>query len=216
MAQNVPYTKGTMNRYQILVPVLLFMSLATLDAGERGKGRMLIHPYESIRRPLRIDHMTTYVNTNFEKSRSDIKAEHEWESIATHVNEPAVICQRVQSQVTYEPDTLDEWQDGKETWTRKSGDCEDFAVLIKELCETAGISAEVYVLYAVGEREGHAITIGKHEGRYWMACNGNYSEIESPNAARIKIASDFGWNPAQVVMRRAEAGESATAIGIKD
>jgi hypothetical protein len=81
----------------------------------------------------------------------------------------------------------DYWQTPEETLLYRTGDCEDFSILLCSLLRAYGIDAEqVYVALGVdGEKDGHAFLI---EDRYY---DGEWWRIESQ--APAQLSSRHSW-----------------------
>jgi len=60
--------------------------------------------------------------------------------------------------------TTDDWQLPRETVTKKTGDCEDFAFLTKDILEALGYEVKIYAVREIGY--GHAVAIFKY-GDTW-------------------------------------------------
>lgn len=66
----------------------------------------------------------------------------------------------VNTSVTYKPDNLDYWQSAYETATRKTGDCEDFAIYKMQLLAFNGIpDKDMFILTG----DGHAVLTVRQE-----------------------------------------------------
>ncbi len=119
-----------------------------------------------------------------------------WHEVPARVDgNPKAICQTVNRRVSYAPDRgyQDEWQKGSVTWKRRSGDCEDMAQCVKEICDKKGVPADVYVFGSRATGRGHAVAIGNWKGALWMSSNGSYGEVTSVGDARQQVARRHGW-----------------------
>lgn len=118
-----------------------------------------------------------------------------WDSPSQRSSSPEDVCKAVTDRVKYARDMVkeDEWRDGRDTWNKKEGDCEDYAVVIKDRCEEEGFKTEIYVVKSGTAGASHAITIGEVNGALWISSNGSYKEVESLNDAKETIARDLGW-----------------------
>jgi hypothetical protein len=81
----------------------------------------------------------------------------------------------------------DYWQTPEETLLRRTGDCEDFSILLCSLLRAYGIDAQrVYVALGVdGEEDGHAFVIED-----WY-CDGEWRRVESQAAAQLPSYSQL-------------------------
>ena len=91
----------------------------------------------------------------------------------------------VADNIAYESDKeqwgKDYWQTPEETLSYRTGDCEDFSILLCSFLRAYGIDAQrVYVALGVdGENDGHAFVIED-----WH-CDGNWRRVESQAAAQL-------------------------------
>lgn len=91
----------------------------------------------------------------------------------------------VADSIAYESDEerwgRDYWQTPEETISSRTGDCEDFSILLCSLLRAYGIDAQqVYVaLGADGENDGHAFVIEDWD------CDGEWRRVESQAPAQI-------------------------------
>lgn len=113
-------------------------------------------------------------------------------------NSPQEICRAVRSHVRYVPDEIDYWQTLEETWNRRAGDCEDFAIAVRDLCLAQGLDAEIYIFHAKNREAGHAVVIGRWNGIVWMSSNGNYRNIGNIENAQENMIREFQWHFEQV------------------
>jgi hypothetical protein len=101
----------------------------------------------------------------------------------------------------------DEWRSGNDTWNRKSGDCEDYAAAVKDLCKEKGFKADIFVVQSKTTGKAHAVTMGKRNGRVWVSSNGSYKEYQSQEDAKQEMAKDLGaWAP-EVEVYKVESTE---------
>jgi len=95
----------------------------------------------------------------------------------------------VADNIAYESDGegwgKDYWQTPEETLAYRTGDCEDFSILLCSLLRAYGIDAQrVYVALGVdGEEDGHAFVIED-----WYS-DGEWRRVESQAAAQIPLYS---------------------------
>lgn len=94
---------------------------------------------------------------------------------------PREICEFVRKNIRYKAEPKDRWCWPKEAWTRGRGDCEEFAVIIHELCMINGFVSEIYVAFSGGFKRtsGHVYVIG--DG--WFSSNGEYKQSNTPQLA---------------------------------
>jgi predicted transglutaminase-like cysteine proteinase len=108
-------------------------------------------------------------------------------------NRPSDVCTAVRNRMRYTSDIGDTWQSASESWKRRKGDCEDFAVAVRDLCRAKKMAADVHVFYSKTSRAGHAVTIGRSPDGLWMSSNGSFERITSVADARNTIVRRYGW-----------------------
>ena len=86
----------------------------------------------------------------------------------------------------------DYWQTPEETLTYRTGDCEDFSILLCSLLRTYGIDAErVYIALGVdGRDDGHAFLLED-----WY-CDGEWRRVESQSPAQLSSSDSWLGFPA--------------------
>lgn len=136
-----------------------------------------------------------------------------WAEVADIRTTPKQICSAVRHRVRYKADEVDEWQAGEETWNKRVGDCEDFAIAITELCRKNGIDAEVMILNPKNSWEGHAVAVGIWKDRFWVSSNGWYEECASLDDVKRKIAHEFRWRNRAIDMFVAKVPENGRNQG---
>lgn len=114
----------------------------------------------------------------------------EWaEAAAQSYGSPREIARLVQKNVRYKTEKVDSWATAEETWVAGVGDCEDFAILIQELCKLNGMDAKVHLYFPQGAgKEGHAVLVGEWNGKLWFSSNGAYEEVKSEEDVRRRVA----------------------------
>jgi len=127
-----------------------------------------------------------------------------WDEIQTVVRTPRSICSAVRHHVRPAEDMGDTWSTGKETWERGSGDCEDYAACVVDLCKAAGIEANIKVFYPKDSWEGHAVVVGSLDGRLWISSNGWYQTVKSMDDAKAVIAREAGWRHTEILVASIE------------
>ena len=121
-----------------------------------------------------------------------------WDEVKISVESPRDICRRVKGQVEYKVDSEDNMKTGIKTWEDKTGDCEDFANCVVELCQANGFEAWVEIYYEANNSSAHAVAMGKYNGRLWISSNGDFQFVKDTDDARRKIARTLGWSSRQV------------------
>ena len=114
---------------------------------------------------------------------------------------PRKICHAVKQRISYRPDMFEEWTNGEQIWKRGYGDCEDFVIVISDICSDNKISTEMYLLYPENGFKGHMIIVGGKDKQLWFASNGNYYEASSFSDIKKKIIRQLRWKNKKVVMK---------------
>ena len=129
-----------------------------------------------------------------------------WDNASRMCSSPRDICKVVKDRVKYSRDMQkeDEWRGGEDTWNKGKGDCDDYAVAVRDLCEREGFKAVIYVVYSKTARAAHAVTIGERNGTMWLSSNGLYEEVQSLDDAKETLARDLGWWAPDVDVYKAE------------
>ena len=89
---------------------------------------------------------------------------------------------------------IDRWQSPEEFLQRRVGDCEDYALLAKELLRRNGI--EAYVLSLFGE-EGYAHTVSvfvDEDGRYNVINQGKLRRYRAPSLEQVAAQINPAWS----------------------
>ena len=92
-----------------------------------------------------------------------------WEDVQSVALTPEAIAESVYCHVKYRAESVDVWDDGRKTWERGFGDCEDIAACIVDLCRRKGIDAWIQVFRSAGSLQGRAVAMGRIDGKFWIA-----------------------------------------------
>jgi hypothetical protein len=121
-----------------------------------------------------------------------IEASATWDQVRDHFEtplglpaDPAALNRAVNAAITYqeEPPGEDDWQTPQETWTRKTGDCEDYAILKYAVLLASGV-AEADLLLVVGRiaaasPQVHAILLLRGPGG-WVVLDNRFDHLIPP------------------------------------
>lgn len=103
-----------------------------------------------------------------------------WEEAVQNSRAPKDVCGFVADRLRYSAESGDVWSEPAEVWQRRSGDCEDYAAVVMDMCREAGFDAWVEVYFPRGRGEGHAVAVGRlPEGRFWVSSFGKYETVAS-------------------------------------
>ncbi len=124
-----------------------------------------------------------------------------WEQAVRHSQSAKDICGFANDHLRYDKDAGDVWSDASEIWSRRTADCEDYAIVIMDMCREAGIEAWVELYFPRGRGEGHAVAVGKlDDGRFWISSYGKYEtassrqEISKLMGAMLSCKADDLWS----------------------
>lgn len=112
-----------------------------------------------------------------------------WEQVVVEGDTPENICALVGKHIGYASEEVDRWTPAEQTWSKGSGDCEDFALCVLKVCEDRGYNASIHLFYSLKDLEGHAVVIGEQDGQLWVSSNGDFEIIESIDGAKECVAS---------------------------
>lgn len=115
-----------------------------------------------------------------------------WDEIQYKKMSPEEILKVVRSHVNYRSETVDTWSGGRETWQRGYGDCEDIAACIVELCRLFGYEAWIQVFLPPGSLQGHAVAMGRLDGKIWIA-DKSFFLVETAEEAKTVIGREMRW-----------------------
>lgn len=103
-----------------------------------------------------------------------------WDEAVRNSRTAKDICEFAESHLRYDKEAGDVWSDASEIWSRRTADCEDYAIVIMDMCREAGIEAWVELYFPRGRGEGHAVAVGQLEdGRFWVSSYGKYETVSS-------------------------------------
>lgn len=113
----------------------------------------------------------------------------EWEDAIEECKTPEDVCSLVRRWVSYRIDTIVPGS-ASVILHRGWGDCDDYALVIRDLCRAIGCDAWARVYYStMPVHFGHAVAFGKlASGKMWMSSNGDYREVESEEDIRKVVA----------------------------
>lgn len=122
-----------------------------------------------------------------------------WKEAVAAVDSPRKAAKLVRLYVRFTEEEGDEWADGKTTWDRGYGDCEDLAAAVVRLCADAGLDAGAKInVFSDSIRGNHAVAVGKWRGRMWIASNGWFEYVDSMADAVLRVSAEMRWNAAAV------------------
>ena len=125
-----------------------------------------------------------------------------WDELVAVSQSPSDICARVKDRVVYAADDVDSMKTAPETWEDGRGDCEDFANCIVSLCKAKGFDAWIEVYFEGNNSNGHAVAMGKWNGRLWISSNGNFKFVDTNENACVVVAVEMGWHRGQMMFER--------------
>jgi len=117
----------------------------------------------------------------------------EWESVPAMCQSPKDVCNLVYRHINPKREAVNHWYTPEETWKRRHGDCEDFAVCVSELCKQIGFESDVVLFYPARPHiEGHAIAVGTWDDKIWMSSMGSFKLYESMDEVKQAVARELG------------------------
>ncbi len=129
---------------------------------------------------------------------------------------PKALCRAVARHVGYRTESTDHWSPAADTWENGRGDCEDFAILIQDLCRQSDISADVVLYFSIKGGEGHAVVAGSWEGKSWMSSVGSYEVFDSQEKMDRRVAGILGCRADDLWSFRLSASEMTDYIAQKN
>ncbi len=137
-----------------------------------------------------------------------------WAEVAMPYGSPRDLCAKVSKHIRYQAEPKDRWSDAHVTWARGCGDCEDFSVLIRALCQISQFDVHLHVYLPAGlAGSGHVVPVGTWNGQLWFANNGAYREVASEADLLRTVAQSVGWKASEVTCLK--LSEAAVANLIK-
>lgn len=122
-----------------------------------------------------------------------------WAEVAVPYGSPRDLCAIVVKYIRYQAEPKDRWSDAEVTWARGRGDCEDFSVLIRALCQISLFDVHLHVYLPAGlAGSGHVVPVGTWNGQLWFANNGDYQEVGTEADLLRAVAQSLGWKAGEV------------------
>lgn len=134
-------------------------------------------------------------NWSFWRLISHIFESPSWEEAVAAVDSPHKAAKLVRLHVKFREDEGDEWSDGRTTWDRGYGDCEDLAAAVVQLCADAGLDVGARIqVFSDSIRGNHAVAVGTWHGRMWIVSNGWFEYVDSMDDAVLHVSCEMQWN----------------------
>lgn len=116
-----------------------------------------------------------------------------WEQAVAECKTPREACRMIQRHITFVDESDDQWSSSSQTWERGGGDCEDMAICIQTLCRELGFATTLDLYYSTKPvTAGHAVLVGKWNGKLWVSSNGSYEEVSSMDEV-ARLVSTILW-----------------------
>ena len=123
-----------------------------------------------------------------------------WEQALSECETPRDVCRMVAKHVGYRDQALDQWAPGRRVWDRGYGTCQHFAVVIQQMCRERGFDTSIQLYYPLAMNgPGHAVVVGKSNGRIWVSSNGDYREVKSQDEVTKRVAEFLFLAPERVI-----------------
>jgi hypothetical protein len=113
------------------------------------------------------------------------------DEVAKYCSTPKEIGTWLKFYLTYTPDPKDIWQSAEETFQTKKGDCEDYAILAKEILKRKGIDSQVihFIFTLDGVIKGHAVCAFKENGKYNYISTSGYQASQVDDLKGVALHS---------------------------
>jgi len=95
-------------------------------------------------------------------------------SIPSNINTPLDLTIWMIDNLTYQYDKEDYWKRPEETLRDKGGDCEDFAILVRDFLKKKGYKVYLFLIAYSDHYAGHAITVIKHPDKTYSHFDNRY------------------------------------------
>jgi hypothetical protein len=119
-----------------------------------------------------------------------------WDEAVSSCRNPGDVCRLAERYIMYQAEEADRWSTARETWESRRGDCEDFAVLINEMCRQRGWDSRIELYFPADlKEEGHAVVLGRYNGTAWISSLGSYEEIKFPGEEKKIVANELNCDP---------------------
>ena len=94
------------------------------------------------------------------------------ESVPSSITSPRELTDWMSREFTYSMEMSDDWQKSGETLRSRTGDCEDFAILVSKMLSRQGIENHMLIVKFRGLNIAHVICIWKNDdGSYSFTSN---------------------------------------------
>lgn len=100
---------------------------------------------------------------------------------------------------------LDYWQSPEEFWSRKAGDCEDYALFAQEALSNLGFEAHVISLYGEGGY-AHTITVFKQHEKFNVINEDRLLNFQADSVEETLTRVFNRWTWASIAERKAGRG----------
>ena len=96
-----------------------------------------------------------------------------YEEVARKCNSPEEISDSVARRITAEPRT-GPVRDRDVVWASRSGDCDDMAFLVCEMCKIRGFACGIHYFF----ERSHCVACGVWGDKWWASDLGEYTEYD--------------------------------------
>ncbi len=129
---------------------------------------------------------------------------------------PESLVRFLQQQMTFEEDLrlfgeMDYWQTPEEFLGRRSGDCEDYALLAQAVLQRSGVEAFVFSLYGE-DNYAHAVCVFTEKGRYHVINQDRLLRLEAGSLKEVAARLYPRWTWGAVAERAGSRGRGIRFI----
>ena len=121
----------------------------------------------------------------------------DFDTVVDRLNDPELIQYWINGNLTYVHEPINYGQSPKQTFERRTGDCEDFAIFSVYCYNRCGYNSLVVTnvwAYHPGNNEGHSIGALKEENRYYIIGDSNFENIIGPFKSYLDIGRSIHPN----------------------
>ena len=104
-----------------------------------------------------------------------------FEHIVSWLNDPELIQYWINKNISYKSEKINYGQSPKQTFKRKTGDCEDYAIFGVYCLDRSGYDSAVVTSiwdYHTGNNDGHSVGAFKKYGEFYKFADSNSRDIQ--------------------------------------
>lgn len=195
-----------------------------ISAGRSPDGRSILPDAERVRQPTPEEHAARMANESYKAFTVEQLRAMKLEDLPAHFDTPEKVAYLLDKITTYKNDGCEQqWSSveyfatPQEFWSKKSGDCEDFAIFAKHILDQVGYSTVLFNIWRKegSSRSGHTVLAIPAGGAWDVQTNQSYVKAratDSYGVAEAALADVSGsipsWDTASVWRRESSARTS--------